>query len=67
VGDSHYVEQRRSELREQCLDGLLALGSIYEHFSQIGEAATCYRRALALADGDFPRADEALERVQYKV
>ncbi|HEU5087395.1 MAG TPA: GAF domain-containing protein, partial [Roseiflexaceae bacterium] len=67
VGDSHYVEQRRGELREQCVDGFVVLGSIYEHFNQIGEAVTCYRRALALADGDCPRADEALERVQHKI
>ena len=46
-GDSSYVEGRRTELRDQQIDALLALGAVYERLGQAGEAATCYRRALA--------------------
>ncbi|MFN8500977.1 BTAD domain-containing putative transcriptional regulator [Kouleothrix sp.] len=63
-GDSTYVEARRAELRDQYVDALLALGACYERLAQPGEAATCYRRALAAAAGDCPRAEEALERLQ---
>lgn len=63
-GDSTYVEQRRVELRDQRIDALLALGLCYERLGQAGEAATCYRRALAAADGDCPRAEDGLERLQ---
>jgi DNA-binding SARP family transcriptional activator/GAF domain-containing protein len=63
-GDSLYVEARRQQLRDQLVDALLALGPLYERQGQAGEASGCYRRALAVCDGDCPRADEALERVQ---
>jgi DNA-binding SARP family transcriptional activator len=63
-GDSSYVEERRVELRSQRIDTLLALGAVYERLGQAGEAATCYRRALAAADGDCPRAEEGLARLQ---
>jgi DNA-binding SARP family transcriptional activator len=63
-GDSSYVEDRRAELRDQRIDMLLALGGLYERLGQAGEAATCYRRALAAADGDCPRAEEGLARLQ---
>jgi DNA-binding SARP family transcriptional activator len=63
-GDSSYVEERRVELRGQRIDTLLALGAVYERLGQAGEAATCYRRALAAADGDCPRAEEGLARLQ---
>lgn len=63
-GDSTHVEQRRVELRDQRIDALLALGLCYERLGQAGEAATCYRRALAAADGDCPRAEDGLDRLQ---
>lgn len=63
-GDSSYVEGRRAELRDQRIDALLALGGCYERLGHSGEAATSYRRALAAADGDCPRAEDALARVQ---
>jgi DNA-binding SARP family transcriptional activator len=63
-GDSSYVEERRAELRDQRLDTLVALGLTYEQLGQVGEAATCYRRALTAADGDCPRAEDGLARLQ---
>jgi DNA-binding SARP family transcriptional activator len=66
-GDSSYVEGRRAELRDQQIDALLALGAIYERLGQAGEAATCYRRALAASGGDSPRAEEGLARLQLNV
>jgi len=63
-GDSSHVEGRRAELRAQRIDALLALGATYERLGQAGEAATCYRRALAAADGECPRAEEGLARLQ---
>jgi DNA-binding SARP family transcriptional activator/GAF domain-containing protein len=66
-GDSSYVEERRVELRSQRIDTLLALGAVYERLGQAGEAATCYRRALSAADGDCPRAEEGLARLQVGI
>ena len=66
-GDSAYVEGRRTELREQRIDALLALGAVYERLGQAGEAVTCFRRALAAADGDCPRAEEGLARLQVGI
>ncbi len=66
-GDSSYVEARRAELRDQQIDALLALGAVYERLGQAGEAATCYRRALAASDGDCPRAEEGLARLQVGI
>lgn len=66
-GDSSYVEGRRAELRDQRLDALMALGGCYERLGQPGEAATCYRRALAATDGDCTRAEEGLLRLQQAV
>ncbi|HMO58591.1 MAG TPA: BTAD domain-containing putative transcriptional regulator [Roseiflexaceae bacterium] len=63
-GDSSYVEERRSELRESQIDALIALGTIYEQREQIGEAATCYRRAITAAGGSNPRAEERLAQLQ---
>jgi hypothetical protein len=63
-GDSSYVEERRTELHDQRIEMLLALGAVYERLSQTGEAATCYRRALSAADGDCPRAEDGLARLQ---
>lgn len=45
-GDSHYAEERRSELRIQYVEVLLALGSTLEVLGQVGEATTVYHRAL---------------------
>ncbi len=66
-GDSSFVEEHRAELRDQQRDTLLALGGVYERLSQPNEAATCYRRALAVADGDCARAEEGLARLQVVV
>jgi DNA-binding SARP family transcriptional activator len=66
-GDSSYAEGRRTELRDQRLDALLALGAVYERLGQAGEAVTCFRRALAAADGDCPRAEEGLARLQIGI
>jgi DNA-binding SARP family transcriptional activator len=66
-GDSSYVEGRRAELRDQHVDALLALGAIYERLGQAREAATCYRRALAATDGDCPRAEDGLARLQLSL
>jgi DNA-binding SARP family transcriptional activator len=66
-GDSSYVEGRRTELRDQRIDALLALGAVYERLGQSGEAVTCFRRALSAADGDCPRAEESLARLQVGI
>jgi tetratricopeptide (TPR) repeat protein len=66
-GDSSYVESRRAELRDQQIDALLALGAICERLGQAGEAATCYRRALAASAGACPRAEEGLARLQVSM
>jgi GAF domain-containing protein len=66
-GDSTHVEGRRAELRGQRLDALLALGAAYERLKLAGEAATCYRRALTAADGECPRAEEGLARLQANI
>jgi DNA-binding SARP family transcriptional activator len=62
--DSAYVEARRTELRDQCVEALLALGTIYERLAETVEALACYRRALGTAGGECPRAEEALGRMQ---
>lgn len=66
-GDSPYVEGRRAELRGQHIDALLALGAIYARLGQAGEAATCYRRAIAASPDTCPRAEEGLARLQISV
>ncbi|MEO7912650.1 MAG: BTAD domain-containing putative transcriptional regulator [Roseiflexaceae bacterium] len=66
-GDSSYVEGRRTELRDQRIDALLALGMVYERLEQSGEAVTCFRRALAAADGECARAEEGLARLQVGI
>lgn len=66
-GDSSYVSDRRDELREQQINAMLTLGGVYERLDQVGEAATCYRRALAARDGDCTRAEEGLARLQLGV
>ncbi|MEM8529596.1 MAG: GAF domain-containing protein [Chloroflexota bacterium] len=63
-GDSAYVEERRDMLRDQQIDALIALGTIYEQSEQIGEAATCYRRAVAISTDECVRAEEGLTRLQ---
>jgi DNA-binding SARP family transcriptional activator/GAF domain-containing protein len=63
-GDSTYVEERREDLRAQQIDALLALGAVYERLERVGEAATVYRRALAVSHDDCPRAEDGLERLQ---
>ncbi len=63
-GDSSYVEPRRNELRDQYRDTLLALGNLYEQLGQVGEAASCYRKALTASDGDCLRAADGLARLQ---
>lgn len=66
-GDSAYVEERRTELRTLQIDALLVLGNIYERLGQAGEAATCYRRALAASRDECPRAEEGLARLQVGI
>jgi DNA-binding SARP family transcriptional activator len=63
-GDSSHVEGRRAELRDQQIDVLLALGAVYERLGRAGEAATCYRRAIAASPEECPRAEEGLARLQ---
>lgn len=63
-GDSSDVEERREELRQQQVAVLLALGALYEQQSMVGEAATTYRRALAVSQDDCPKAEDALDRLQ---
>jgi DNA-binding SARP family transcriptional activator/GAF domain-containing protein len=66
-GDSTYVEERRAELRDQRIDALIALGMLYERLGQAGEAATCYRRAIAVSPEGCPRAQEGLTRLQIGI
>jgi tetratricopeptide (TPR) repeat protein len=69
-GDSAYVEERRSELRVQYAEVLLALGGAYEALGQVGEAAGAYRRAIQQSQGHGEarpaqaRAEEGLARLQ---
>ncbi len=63
-GDSTHAEERRAVLRDQQIEVLLALGVVYERLDQVGEAATCYRRALAASPEGCPRAEEGLARLQ---
>lgn len=63
-GDSPHVEERRAELRDQQLGALLALGAIYEQLGLAGEAAACYRRAIAASAEECPPAEEGLARLQ---
>lgn len=62
-GDSLYVEQRRSLLRGRYVDLLLALGEEQERRGADGEAAGCYREALAVTDGECDKAEDGLERL----
>lgn len=62
-GDSSYVEDRRAELRDQQIGVLVALGGLYEQLDQVGEAATCYRRAISTSLDGCPRAEEGLARL----
>ena len=66
-GDSTFVEARRADLRGQQVDALLALGAIYERLGQAGEAATCYRHAIATSLDECPRAEEGLTRLQVSI
>lgn len=66
-GDSSYVLDRRDELRALCVGALLALGDVYEQLGQAGEAASSFRRALAVSQNDCPRAEDALARLQVGV
>lgn len=73
-GDSHYAEERRSELRVQYVEVLLALGSAYEVLGQVGEASTTYHRALSKSEECSnaaatlqARAQQGLERLQSKL
>lgn len=73
-GDSHYAEERRSELRVQYVEVLLALGSTHEVLGQVGEAATAYHRALQKSQECSnaaatlqARAEQGLERLREKV
>lgn len=63
-GDSSFVEERRAELRGQHIGVLLALGGVYEQLGQAGQATTCYRKAISYSQGECPRAEEGLARLQ---
>jgi two-component SAPR family response regulator len=62
-GDSAYVEEQRSDLRLRFIDVQLALGAAYEEGERIGEAASAYRRALALSPEGCPTAEAGLQRL----
>ncbi|MGN6700400.1 MAG: BTAD domain-containing putative transcriptional regulator, partial [Thermomicrobiales bacterium] len=62
-GDSEYVEERRTLLRGQFVDLLLALGERYEARDDTPAAAACYRVALQTTGDDCPRAETGLARL----
>ncbi|MGN6562817.1 MAG: BTAD domain-containing putative transcriptional regulator, partial [Thermomicrobiales bacterium] len=62
-GDSEYVEERRTLLRGQFVDLLLALGERYEARDDTPAAAACYREALQTTGEDCPRAETGLARL----
>lgn len=66
-GDSAEVEGRRGDLRNQCVEALLVLGSLYERLGRVSEAATCYRRALNASHEECLPAEEALARLHLTV
>ncbi|HEU5326996.1 MAG TPA: histidine kinase N-terminal 7TM domain-containing protein [Thermomicrobiales bacterium] len=62
-GDSEYVEERRTLLRGQFVDLLLALGERYEARDDTPAAAACYREALQTTGDDCLRAEAGLARL----
>jgi DNA-binding SARP family transcriptional activator len=63
-GDSVYVDEPRTLLRQRAIEVQLALGSAYETQGRAGDAMSAYRRALALSPEDCPPAEQGLERLQ---
>jgi two-component SAPR family response regulator len=66
-GDSPYVEDQRSLLRQRSIDLQLALGAAYEAQERAGEAMMAYRRALALSPDGCPLAVDGLARLQVRL
>jgi DNA-binding SARP family transcriptional activator len=62
-GDSSAVEDRRSLLRGQLVDLLLALGQLYEERGDRPSAAACFRQARQAAGDELPSAEDALSRL----
>lgn len=62
-GDSEYVEERRSLLRGQYVDLLVALGELYEARADRPAAASFFREALGTAGGELPNAEAGLARL----
>ncbi len=62
-GDSEHVEERRTLLRGQCADVLVALGERREERGDLPAAAAAFRDALALSGDDCPRAEVGLARL----
>lgn len=62
-GDSEYVEERRSLLRGQYVDLLMALGELYEARADRPAAAASFREALTTAGGELPNAEAGLARL----
>jgi DNA-binding SARP family transcriptional activator len=62
-GDSAQAEERREQLRDRCVDLLLALGERYEERGDRPAAAASFRQARSISGGTFPPADAALTRI----
>ncbi len=62
-GDSEYVEEHRTSLRDRLVDSLADLGRRYERRGDVSLAAARYREALTAAGGDCPAASLGLERL----
>jgi DNA-binding SARP family transcriptional activator len=62
-GDSAYAEERRAQLRDEYLECMLSTGALFERQGRTNEALACYRRLLAAADGEHPRAEAAITRL----
>lgn len=63
-GDSEFVEERRTALRDRYIDLLLALGECHEGRGDRPSAAACFRAALRAAGDDCPRANIGLNRLR---
>ncbi len=62
-GDSVFVEDRRTTLRDRYMDLLVQLGERYETGGDRASAAAAFREALGLAQGSNPMAAAGLARV----
>lgn len=64
-GDSSHVEERRSLLRDQTRDLLIALGEAYEADGDRVSAASAFREAVARAVDACPPAEAGLARLGF--